>query len=190
MRLLFVDIETTGFDRRWDSIIEVAAILYNTDLKKQIITFHEYIKPYKKIPEMIEQITGITNEQVTNCRSEEEVVKDFIRFILDYQPDAIVGHNYDAFDGEFFKAKASFYFMTWPVIKTIDTLKVARQVKAPTTMKTPMGSPSYKQESIAAGYGLTYQAHSAIEDVKTLIEIYNRMTATQQHSVKRNLLGF
>ena len=35
MRLLFVDIETTGFDRRWDSIIEVAAILYNTDLKKQ-----------------------------------------------------------------------------------------------------------------------------------------------------------
>ena len=27
-------------------------------------------------------------------------------------------------------------------------------------------------------------------DVKTLIEIYNRMTATQQHSVKRNLLGF
>ena len=80
--------------------------------------------------------------------------------------------------------------MTWPNIKTIDTLKVARQVKAPTTMKTPMGSPSYKQESIAAGYGLTYQAHSAIEDVKTLIEIYNRMTATQQHSVKRNLLGF
>jgi DNA polymerase III epsilon subunit-like protein len=51
MRLLFVDIETTGFDRRWDSIIEVAAVLYNTDLKKEIITFHEYIKPYKKIPE-------------------------------------------------------------------------------------------------------------------------------------------
>lgn len=190
MRLLFVDIETTGFDRRWDSIIEVAAILYNTDLKKQIITFHEYIKPYKKIPEMIEQITGITNEQVANCRSEEEVIKDFVKFIIDYQPDAIVGHNYDAFDGEFFKAKASFYFMTWPNIKTIDTLKLARQVKAPTTMKTPMGAPSYKQESIAAGYGLTYQAHSAIEDVKTLIEIYNRMTATQQRSVKRNLLGF
>ena len=73
MRLLFVDIETTGFDRRWDSIIEVAAILYNTDLKKQIITFHEYIKPYKKIPEEIEKITGITNAQVESCRGEFEV---------------------------------------------------------------------------------------------------------------------
>jgi DNA polymerase-3 subunit alpha (Gram-positive type) len=190
MRLLFVDIETTGFDRRWDSIIEVAAILYNTDLKKQIITFHEYIKPYKKIPEEIEKITGITNAQVENCRGEFEVLKDFIQFIKEYAPDAIVGHNYDAFDGEFFKAKSSFHFLTWPIIKTIDTLKVARQVKAPTTMTTPTGAPSYKQQSIAAGYGLTYQAHSAIEDVKTLIEIYNRMTGTQQRSVKRNLLGF
>jgi exonuclease I len=57
-------------------------------------------------------------------------------------------------------------------------------------MKTPTGAPSYKQQSIAAGYGLVYQAHSAIEDVKTLIEIYNRMTGTQQRSAKRNLLGF
>jgi DNA polymerase III epsilon subunit-like protein len=190
VRLLFTDIETTGFDRRWDSIIEIAAVLYNTDLKKQIIVFHEYIKPYKKIPEHIEQITGITNEQVKGCRSEEEVLKDFIQFIQEYQPDAIVGHNYDAFDGEFFKAKAGFHFMTWPNIKTIDTLKIARQVKAPTTMLTASGAPSYKQESIAAGYGLTYTAHSAIEDVKTLIEIYNRMTGLQHRSAKRNLLGF
>jgi exonuclease I len=57
-------------------------------------------------------------------------------------------------------------------------------------MLTASGAPSYKQQSIAAGYGLTYQAHSAIEDVKALIEIYNRMTGTQQRSVKRNLLGF
>lgn len=190
MRLLFVDIETTGFDRRWDSIIEIAAVLYNTDLKKQIITFHEYIKPYKKIPELIEQITGITNEKVVNCRSEEDVLKDFIDFVKEYQPDAFVGHNYDAFDGEFFKAKAGFYFMTWPPLKSIDTLKVAREVKAPTTMKTPSGAPSYKQESIASGYGLTYQAHSAIEDVRVLIEIYNRMTGLQHRSAKRNLLGF
>lgn len=190
MRLLFTDIETTGFDRRWDSIIEVAAVLYNTDLKKQIITFHEYIKPYKKIPEAIEKITGITNEQVANCRTEEEVLKDFIAFVLEYQPDAFVGHNFDAFDVEFFKSKASFYFMTWPPIKTIDTLKIARDVKAPTTMRTASGAPSYKQESIAAGYGLTYQAHSAIEDVRVLIEIYNRMTGLQHRSAKRNLLGF
>jgi DNA polymerase III epsilon subunit-like protein len=190
MRLLFVDIETTGFDRRWDSIIEIAAVLYNTDLKKQIITFHEYIKPYKKIPENIEQITGITNDQVKGCRAEEDVVKDFIQFIQEYAPDAIVGHNYDAFDGEFFKSKAGYYFMSWPNIRTIDTLKIARQVKAPTTMVTASGAPSYKQQSIAAGYGLTYQAHSAIEDVKALIEIYNRMTGLQQRTAKRNLLGF
>ena len=144
----------------------------------------------KKLPEEIERITGITNFQVEKCRDEFEVLKDFVQFVKEYDPDAIVGHNYDAFDGEFFKAKASFHFLNWPNIKTIDTLKIARQVKAPTTMVTPTGAPSYKQQSIAAGYGISYQAHSAIEDVKALIQIYNRMTGTQQRSVKRNLLGF
>lgn len=192
MRLLFLDIETTGFDRQWDSIIEIAAVLYNTDLKKEVTTFHEYIKPNKKIPDEVIKITGITNEQVANCRKESDVLSDLIDFINYHEPDAFVGHNYDAFDGDFFKRKAGFYFMIWPNIKSIDTLKMAREIKAPTTMLTAKGAPSYKQESIAAAYGVNYDAHSAIADVRALIQIYTKMTEKKQVApdLKRSKLGF
>lgn len=192
MKLLFLDIETTGFDRQWDFIIEVAAVLYNTETKKEVVTFHEYIKPKKRISQEITDITGITNEQVANCRSEEAVLMDLLEFINSHQPDAFVGHNYDAFDGDFFKRKASFYFMKWPETKTIDTLKLARELKVPTTMTTAKGAPSYKQESIAAAYGFQYDAHSAIADVRTLIKIYEKMMEKKEPSrdLKRTRLGF
>jgi len=33
-RIIFYDLETTGFSRTWDFIIEVAAVLYDTEEKK------------------------------------------------------------------------------------------------------------------------------------------------------------
>lgn len=192
MRLLFIDIETTGFDRKWDFIIEVAAILYNTEMDKEVAQFHQYIKPKKPISREITEITGITNEMVANAKSEDDVLRELISFIEFYNPDHFVGHNYDAFDGDFFKNKTSYYFLNWPTISSIDTLKLARQLKVPTTMVTPKGAPSYKQESIAGAYGIKYDAHSAIEDVKALIQIYKKMTANQQQptDLKRRKLGF
>jgi exonuclease I len=87
--------------------------------------------------------------------------------------------------------------MVWPDYGTIDTLKVARKIKAPTTMFTPTGLPSYKQESIAKAYGIEYGAHSAIEDVRALIKIYTRMSPDEGEATtpakvdrKRIKLGF
>jgi DNA polymerase III epsilon subunit-like protein len=37
-----------------------------------------------------------------------------------------------------------------------------------------------KQPTLAAYYGIQYEAHSAIEDVKALIKIYNKMTNTEE----------
>lgn len=197
MKLLFLDIETTGFSRQFDYIIELAGIIYDTDAKKELARFHEYIKPKKSIPIQVTEITRITNQQVANCRSESEVLVDFISFIEKNKPDHYVGHNIDAFDIQWLKEKSQFYFMSWPEHATIDTLKVARKIKAPTTMFTPTGLPSYKQESIAKAYGIEYGAHSAIEDVRALIKIYEKMspnsnetTTPAQVNRKRIKLGF
>lgn len=173
MKLLFLDIETTGFSRRYDYMIEIAAIVYDTEKKKEIATFHEYIKPKKTIPPTVIEVTRITNEQVANCRQEIEVLEDFIKFINSQEIESYVGHNIDAFDITWFKEKSIFYFLTWPDKPTVDTLKIARKVKAPTSMFTATGQPSYKQESIAKALGIEYGAHSAIEDVKAMIKIYN-----------------
>ncbi len=77
MRLIFTDIETTGFSREWDSIIEIAAIAVDEDLN-EIDRFHEYIYPGKSIPAKITEITGITNEMVKEKRNEKDVMMDFL----------------------------------------------------------------------------------------------------------------
>jgi len=87
--------------------------------------------------------------------------------------------------------------MSFPEHGTIDTLKIARKLKVKTSMFTATGLPSYKQESIAKAYGIEYGAHSAIEDVRALIKIYDYMvpdkaeaTTPAQVDRKRIKLGF
>lgn len=185
MKLLFFDIETTGFSRQYDYIIELAGIIYNTDTKETEAVFHEYIKPKKRVPIHITEITGITNVMVANKREEKEVLKDFLIFIEEHKPEYYVGHNLDAFDLLWIKEKTQFFELVFPEKPTIDTLKVARKKKVRTSKVTPKGNPSYTQESIAAAYGISYDAHSAIADVKALIEIFERMEAHDEAESKQ-----
>lgn len=197
MKILFFDIETTGFNRTYDSIIEIAGIVYDQSTNKQVAKFHEYIKPKKPIPPHITEITGITNAQVANCRSEKEVLLDFIEFIYKEQPNKYLGHNIDAFDYLWMRDKSLSHGSDFPVKETIDTLKLARKLQVATSMFTATGRPSYRQESIAAAMGIKYDAHSAIADVEALIEIYLNMTegmevvtADEERANKRKALGF
>jgi DNA polymerase III epsilon subunit-like protein len=167
--------------------LEIAAILYDTEKDEPIDKFHEYIKP----KELIENdfIHGITNEMVLNCRIESDVLRDFVEFVHLSKPDYLVGHNIDNFDEPFIKARTEIYRLPWPTIDTIDTLLIARKEKLPTAFMTETGKPSYKQESIAMAMGITYQAHSAIEDVKALIKIYGRIEEEMKKQ-KRKEAGF
>lgn len=192
MKLMFLDIETTGFDRRWDHLIELAAVIYDTQQKEELEEFHEYINPGKTIPPKIVELTGITNRQVSGCRTEREVLRDFIEFVAIHRPDAIVAHNGEQFDMPFIKSKTDFYFLPMKDLPIIDTLKLARDLKPEVTDLTAQGRPSYKQTALAKFYGIQYQAHSAIFDVKALIQIYEKMQDVQKESVKskRKKLGF
>lgn len=188
MNILFYDLETTGFDRRWCSIIEIAAILYNMDEHKILDTFHEYIRPIKPIPAQITELTGITNEMVANCRTEPEVVKSFFAFAMGTNWDAICGHNCKAFDNQFMKTKGEIYNLPWEEVITgkqiIDTYQLAKQYKKDGKI---VGTSNLRQPTLAEYYGIDYEAHSAIEDVGALIKIYEAMTSKK---VSRESLGF
>lgn len=185
MKLLFFDIETTGFSRKLDSIIELAGIIYNTETGEEEAVFHEYIKPNKRIPIHITEITGITNQMVEDKKPEKDVLTEFIAFINEHQPEQYVGHNIDAFDLLWMKEKSIFYELSFPDRATIDTLKIARKNKVPTSKFTAKGNPSYTQESIAGAYNIAYEAHSAIEDVKALIRIFNKIGAANNIEEKQ-----
>lgn len=184
MKVVYLDLETTGFSRQWDYIIEIAAILY--DMKKDIIVdeFHEYIKPGKTIPAKITELTGITNAQVRFARTEYEVLMSLQEWLHVNKPDKVIGHNYKSFDGSFLKTKCENYRIPQFQFKEeIDTLTIARKV-----LPKPIVE-NHKQTTLAKHFGIEYTAHSAIEDVKALIQIHKKLTQNKE-KVTREDLGF
>lgn len=176
-KILFLDIETTGFSRDWDEIIEIAAILIDETTGKDIDSFHEYIKPKRNITSKITELTRITNAKVANCRNEASVLMDFSEWVTLSNPDAVVGHNCKAFDLNFIQARCNKIGVSWKQPQNIiDTLAIAKQMNKAGLIRTE----NNKQPTLAAYYNISYEAHSAIEDVKALIKIYNKMTATEE----------
>lgn len=185
-KYIIEDLETTGFSREWDSIIEIAGVLWDSEEDKVLDEFHELIKPSKSIPAKITEITGIDNFMVRNCRSEQEVMRDYIEWVFLSNPDAIIGHNIKTFDHGFVSTKAEKYRLKMFDIPMIDTLQIARQL----TKEGKLPVLNHKQVTLAAYYGIVYEAHRAGEDIRALIQIYKKMTTLPEIKAKRNSLGF
>jgi DNA polymerase III epsilon subunit-like protein len=80
------DLETTGFSRNYHDIIEICAILIDSNgvvHDKEVATFHSLVKPPAPISPLITGITGISNETVADAPSFQECGSDFIKFLKD-----------------------------------------------------------------------------------------------------------
>ena len=183
-KILVLDLETTGFSRDWDYIIEIAGVMYDADTDAVLDEFHEYIKPAKKIPVKVVELTGITDQKVKNCRSEREVMADFAEWIAIERPDIILGHNCKAFDLSFIRKKCERYHIGWYETEIIDTLTIARDL----AKKGRILVLNCKQETLAEYFGIKYNAHSALNDVRALIQIYACLQKITQPTIKD--LGF
>lgn len=186
MRQLFLDIETTGFSREWNEIIELAAVLYDDQKHEMIDSFHMYAKPTRGIPSNITELTGITNEQVSNCKPEWSMLLDFCNWYDDHRADQIIGHNCKAFDLQFIQTKCDKYNLHWEGAnaEVVDTLTFARKLKKAGLLSTE----NLKQPTIGKFFGIEYEAHSALADVRALIKIYQKMVACEKPD--RSMLGF
>ena len=145
-----------------------------------------YARPVRGIPANITELTGITNEQVANCRPEWDMLLSFCDWYDDHKVDCIIGHNCKSFDLNFIKAKCEKYQLNWKGDKAsvVDTLAYARQLKK----KGVLATENLKQPTIAAFYGIHYEAHSALSDVRALIKIYHKMVESE--TPNRASLGF
>ena len=114
---IVLDIETTGFSRDNDRIIEIAAIHYV--FGEEATRFHTYINPQMQIPKHITHLTGIQQCDVDDAPFIEDIADDFREFIRDYP---LVGHNIVDFDVPFLSSHLPLdesHFI-------IDTLDMAR----------------------------------------------------------------
>ncbi|MDV3198053.1 MAG: PHP domain-containing protein [Vigna little leaf phytoplasma] len=123
-RFVVFDIETTGFSKIHDHIIEISAVkIENGVITKQI--FNELINPGEdfRLNSHISELTGIQSEDLINKPSIEVVLPKFLEFIKDH---ILVAHN-AIFDMGFLKEKIKKLNLDFVQPFIIDTLPLAQK---------------------------------------------------------------
>jgi len=83
-----LDIETTGLDPERDDILEVGAVRFKGD--KTYETFNVLVNPGRPIPYKIQQLTGITPQDIDGAPPISAVLPQLSRFVGN---SPIIGHN-------------------------------------------------------------------------------------------------
>lgn len=170
LEFVAIDTETTGLNKDYHEIIEIAAIRFKNG--EEVARFDSFVKPKGIIPKFIEHLTHITPHDLKNAPPIREVLKDFSAFIGN---SILVGHNL-AFDLGFINAaliKSGDYELSnqrW------DTAELGR-IYLPETN-------DHKLTTLAAYFGIDLQnAHRADADAYVTGKLLLELT---QHAVKHH----
>lgn len=162
-----VDVETTGFRKSYDAIIEIAALRVDVQNDKWLFQeFRTLVKPPGNIPKSVRDLTGITNEMVQNSPNIETAIRELKSFVTDQQ---LVAHN-ASFDRRFLEANANLMGLTFAENEWICSLQTAKRA-------WPKRS-KYSLESFASEYSGIDQTHRAMDDVWLTFQVY--VNATEQ----------
>lgn len=171
-----IDLETTGTNVLQCEIIELSAVrIRNGEI---IDTFSQLVKPSQKLPEVITNITGITDEMLENAPAISEVIEDYIKFIGN---DIVVGHNIAGFDVNIIYDIYLKYCNKYFKNNMIDTYYYAKCCDIEVS--------DYKLTSIAKYFGIEYDAHRALNDCIANFKCYEllkeKYTGSQKYSSKK-----
>lgn len=155
------DIETTGLSSRNDKITEIGAV----KIKNGMIVdrFSQLINPEKEIPQVVVELTGISNAMVENEPTIEEVILKF----YDFTKDAVlVAHN-AKFDISFIRREYANNNLVFnhPIL---DTLVLARATM--TDMKR------FNLGTLCKNLGVSLVgAHRAVNDAEATAEVFIKL---------------
>lgn len=156
-----IDLETTGLDPKRDKIIEIGAV----KVERGEITgeWETFVNPERKLEERIVELTGIRDEQLAEAEKIANILPELFDFLED---KALLGHCV-LFDFSFLKKAAVNERMTFERTG-IDTLKIAR--------KYLKDLESRSLESLCRHYGISHNAHRALEDARATVRLYQKLS--------------
>lgn len=155
------DIETTGLDCMSDKIIEIGAIkVKNNEIVGE---FNYLINPNIILPEVIINITGITDEDLKEKETIDTILPKFIEFIGDFP---LLAHN-NSFDLSFINENIKILNLNKLNNTMVDTLELSR--KYLTHMY------NHKLETLKKYYNIKEVSHRAVGDCKTTKYIYDEI---------------
>ena len=159
-----VDLETTGWSpASGAAITEIGAVKVSGG--KVIAEFQSLINPGSPIPELITNITGISDAMVMESPWIHEVVPIFLEFCGSPEETVLVAHN-APFDMSFLLAAVAAAALDWPEFPVIDTAYLARKILTKDDVQ------NNKLETLAAYYGTDSQPnHRALDDSRATVDV-------------------
>ncbi|WP_286036371.1 exonuclease domain-containing protein [Succinatimonas hippei] len=154
-----MDLETTGLNPQYDSIIEIGLIKVKNGIEEK--RFESLINPKCSIDAFIYELTGISNNMLATAPVFEDIEDQIISFIGN---DTIVGHNvnfdinflYDTLlENKGIKLKNDF----------IDTMRLSRRLLP--ELK------HHRLQDLAEFFNLTDNFHRAMGDCTATLTIFN-----------------
>lgn len=173
---IYLDTETTGIERG-ACIIELAAIM--VDDGEIVDTFHKYCKPYRPVNPSAFAAHGISNEFLSDKPEEKCVLQEFCEWMLGSGATEVLAYNAQ-FDVRIINDRVQLdrildKDLIDSNVTVIDVAKYAK--KAIATGLIPKDGRKWSQEYVGSKLGIEYNAHSAIEDVKAMMKIYNKLVS-------------
>lgn len=154
--LIVFDLETTGLDLVNDRVIQISYIKVSPDGSEE--RANQFVNPQKPIPAEVEQLTGITNEQVAQAPTFKELAPKLSKI---FEGCDFAGFNSNHFDipilaEEFLRAGIDFDFSK---CRLIDAMAIFRR---------------FERRNLAAAYKFyvgrkmedDFQAHLADQDTE------------------------
>jgi DNA polymerase III subunit epsilon len=164
MKILGIDLETTGLDFTTDRITEIGAVLWDTSTGTPLRLFNTLVRHTDAPPitPEIERLTGITQEMIDTYGVPIAACLPKL-FVMMSEADAIVAHNGTGFDRPMLAAQIERLGKIAPERPWIDTA---------TDVPYPPHITTRKLVHLAAEHGfLNPFAHRAQFDVLTMLRI-------------------
>ncbi len=181
---LVCDVETTGLSPIFNRITEIALIkVQNGEITDRFCTL---VNPLQYIPRHITQLTGISNEDVFNKPTFEQIAPDIISILSQNESKLIfTGHNV-GFDYRFLLHSFLRIGKTFQ-LKTLCTCKLARRLLKRLRSKSLINVATY--------YGINFQRyHRAYDDAlatsKILINFLTTLSEEYEYESVEEILKF
>ncbi|CAA9418896.1 MAG: DNA polymerase III epsilon subunit-related protein MSMEG4261, partial [uncultured Quadrisphaera sp.] len=163
---LVVDLETTGASPATSSITEIGAVrVRGGEVLAELSTL---VRPAQPIPREIAVLTGITDAMVAGAPPVAAVLPSLLELV---RGSVVVAHN-ARFDVSFLVAACAGAGLTWPSVRVLDTLALARQVLPRTEVA------NHKLSTLAAHLrSTTAPTHRALDDARATVDVLHALLA-------------